>query len=260
MTGARLGSYRLGDRSELLVEHLLTSVAFTTRVPRQEDVGIDFVCILITNHDANNLLWAGPTFTVQAKSAAKPIVYEKAHELAWIRNQENPLLVCVGNRDSLSMDIYSTWNLVPAVLAGWRGQKEPIRMVLRPGESCDEWPGLINNDDGSQEILLGKPIAHVTSEDIFNDGRVEALVHTIEPWIAIDRLNIVNRHAGLDFVIGPQTYETNRPLGPERAVSFYWHPKNLPKATNNFGLSATALWRVLHHDQIASATDVTKPP
>ena len=40
MTGGRLGSFRLGDRAELLVEHLLAGVAFTTRVPRQEDIGI----------------------------------------------------------------------------------------------------------------------------------------------------------------------------------------------------------------------------
>jgi hypothetical protein len=39
MPGGRARSFRLGDRSELLVEHLLAGVAFTTRVPRQEDIG-----------------------------------------------------------------------------------------------------------------------------------------------------------------------------------------------------------------------------
>ena len=40
MPGARLKTFRLGDRSELLVEHLLSAFAFTTRVPRQEDVAL----------------------------------------------------------------------------------------------------------------------------------------------------------------------------------------------------------------------------
>jgi hypothetical protein len=34
MSGGRARSFRLGDRSELLVEHLLAGIAFTTRVPR----------------------------------------------------------------------------------------------------------------------------------------------------------------------------------------------------------------------------------
>ncbi len=35
---------------------------------------------------------------------------------------------------------------------------------------------------------------------------------------------------------------------------------NLEKCTTNIGLSATALWRVLHHPVIATRTDVKKAP
>src|SRR5713101_3331786 len=116
MPGGRLHSFRLGDRSEILVQHLLAGVAFTTPVPRQEDIGIDFLCSLITGYNANKqLLKAGPFFSVQAKSSAEKIVYEKPHELDWIRNQENPLLVCVADREAAAMDVYSTWNLVCGV-------------------------------------------------------------------------------------------------------------------------------------------------
>jgi len=68
MPGARLRSFRLGDRSELLVQHLLTGLAFTTPVPRQEDIGFDFLCSLITQTKDSGLLRARPFFTVQAKS------------------------------------------------------------------------------------------------------------------------------------------------------------------------------------------------
>ncbi len=37
MPGARSRSFRIGDRAELLVQHLLAGLAFTTPVPRQED-------------------------------------------------------------------------------------------------------------------------------------------------------------------------------------------------------------------------------
>jgi hypothetical protein len=102
MPGGRLRTFRLGNRAELLVEQLLAGFAFTTRVPLQEDVGIDFFCSLIEQED--QLLKAGPFFSVQAKSSNEPIVYKKPHELEWIRNQENPLLICVANRQALSMD------------------------------------------------------------------------------------------------------------------------------------------------------------
>lgn len=45
MAGCRWRTFRLGDRSELLVEQLLASLAFTTRVPRQEDVGVEFFAV-----------------------------------------------------------------------------------------------------------------------------------------------------------------------------------------------------------------------
>jgi hypothetical protein len=58
MPGARLRGFRLGDRAELLVQHLLTGLAYTTPVPRQEDIGIDFLCSLITGGSDDQTLHA----------------------------------------------------------------------------------------------------------------------------------------------------------------------------------------------------------
>lgn len=265
MPGARLRSFRLGDRSELLVEHLLAGFAFTTRVPRQEDIGIDFLCSLITgddgeNDDGKNLLKAGPFFAVQAKSSSEGIAYEKPHELEWITNQENPLLLCVADRAATAMDVYSTWNLLCGILGGGLdGRIKPTRITLRPGESGD-WPGIRNKPDGPQEILLSKPVIRITHQDIVEENSTKKIAEVLGSWVALDRMNIVNRHAGLNWVVGPLTYETGRPLGPEFGVSFYWHPENLEKCNMNLGLSATGLWRVLHHPQISIRTDVTRPP
>jgi len=260
MPGARLRSFRLGDRSELLVEHLLAGFAFTTRVPRQEDIGIDFLCSLITGYDGEKLLRAGPFFAVQAKRSAVEIVYEKPHELEWITNQENPFLLCVVDREADAMDVYSTWNLLCGVLGGgWEGKMKPCRIALQAGESGG-WPGVRNKPDGSQEILLGKPIIRITHDDLVDETRTKEITDVIGRWVALDRFNIVNRHAGLNWVVGPLSYETGRLPGPEQGVSFYWNPENLEKCRTNLSLSATGLWRVLHHPQISIRTDVTKPP
>jgi hypothetical protein len=258
--GGRLRSYRLGDRSELLVQHLLSGVAFTTPVPRQEDIGVDFLCSLITGPDDVGLLRAGPFFTVQAKSNVEAVVYQDPHQLEWIKHQENPLLFCVADRKAAAMDVYSTWNLLWGVVGGgWEG-REPTRMILRPGVGNGDWHGVKNEPDGSQNIWLGKPIVRVTHDDIFDEEKTKRVAEVLSEWVALDRTNIVNRYAGLYYVAGPLTYETGKPLGPVRGVLFAWNPMNLEKCTTNIGLSATALWRVLHHPGIATRTDVKKAP
>jgi hypothetical protein len=243
MPGGRARSFRLGDRSELLVEHLLAGVAFTTRVPRQEDIGIDFMCSLISGSHGAGLLRAGPFFSAQAKSTPEAVVYEKPHELEWIMHQENPLLICVAERGASAMDVYSTWNLICAVQGGWNGQ--PARCIrLCPGE-LGAWPGVRNNSDGSQDVLLGKPIIRITHDQVFNESSTTEIAEVLEGWVSIDRQNIVNRSAGLNWVVGPLAYVTGKPLAGPHGGVFYWHPQNLDKCNVNLGRSATALWRVL---------------
>jgi len=242
MSGARLRSYRLGDRSELLVEHLLAGFAFTTRVPRQEDIGIDFLCSLITGEEGDGLLKAGPFFAVQAKRSAEGLVYEKPHELEWIANQENPFLLCVADREAAAMDVYSTWNLVCGVLGGWEGKGRPHRITLQP-EASGNWPGVKNNPDYSQDILLGKPIIRVTHNDLVDQARTKEIAEVIGSWVALDRANIINRHAGMYWVVGPLSYETGRAPYAQGAggIVFYWHPNNLEKCSANLGRVVTAI-------------------
>ena len=133
MPGARYQPFRLGDRSELLAELLLSAFAFTTRVPRQEDIGFDLFCSLITRE--GKLLKAGPFFAVQAKSSTDPLTFSKDHEIAWLTGQENPLLLCVVDRPKLAMDVYSTWNVMCGPLE-WG--LSPI--TLLPGVKPDTWP------------------------------------------------------------------------------------------------------------------------
>jgi hypothetical protein len=256
MPGRRARSYRLGDRSELLVEQLLAAFAFTTPVPRQEDFGLDFFCSLIRQE--GQFLKAGPFFAVQAKSTADDIVYEEPHELEWIKNQENPLLICVADRKSLAMDVYSTWNLICGVLNGWRGERQASRIVLRPGANHNVWPWVNDKADGTQEVCLGKPIARITDADIFDDARMGPISTTIGEWVALDRLNIVNRHANVHWVLAPVVHETNQSPTNPIGVVFYTHPANMNVYSANLGRAATALRFVLRNPQ--AGIDATQLP
>ncbi len=250
MPGGRPRSFRLGDRSELLIEYLLAGVAFTTRVPRQEDVGIDFMCTLIAGSHSACMLTAGDTFfSVQAKSTAEPLIYEKPHELEWITHQKNPLLICVADRAAGAMDVYSTWNLICAVANGWRGTKPASRITLCPGECSADWPWVRDNQDGSQDVLLGKPIVRIAHDQLFSDDARQGIAEVLAGWVAIDWENIVNHHAGLHFVVGPREYETGKPPGGPHAAGHYWSPSNGPKCQVNLGRAAAAMWNVLRMHQ-----------
>jgi hypothetical protein len=253
MPGARLRNFRFGDRSELLVEHLLSAFAFTTRVPRQEDIGFDFFCSLISRQ--GQLLKAGPFFAVQAKSSTDPVMYEKEHEIAWITSQENPLLLCVANRRALAMDVYSTWNLLCGPLA-----KKPSRIELLPGMADEVWPGVSHKPDGTQQIHLGAAIARISAAEVFDDANLERIAKVIGDWVALDRANIVNSQAGMYWVVGPLNYETGQSpyAGGKAGVAFYWNPANLTPCSANLGRVATALTLILR--DCLPESDRTKQP
>jgi len=237
MPGARAYGFRIGDNAELLCEFIISRLAFTSKVPRTEDVGHDFLCSLAEREA--NIFKAGPFFTVQAKSNRDPIIYQKEHEIGWIKNQENPFFVCVANRSSLSVEFYTTWNLLIGIL-----HQTAQKIVLIPGNEGDTYKAPETESDLSeQRIYLGKPILNISAKELINDENVNKYAAILKRWIEIDRENIVNRYAGMYWIIGPKEYETNAPL-PEQfqpVVVFLWNAKNLEKCKENFGRSATAL-------------------
>jgi hypothetical protein len=243
MPGVRSKTFRLGDRSELLVQHLLAGLALTTPVPRQEDVGIDFLCTLISADDDPRLVKAGAFFAVQAKSNLNPLVYEKPYEVKWILHQENPLLICVADRPKSAMDVYSTWNLVFAAQAGWKGRPQR-RIRLLPGKTGSNWWGIEDlEEDGYQDVFLGRPILRTTLDELSDEDRAKEISELMKQWLVLDRTNIVNRYAGLHWAIGPETYETGESPVPNKTL-FAYHPANLPQCFLNLGRSAAAIWNI----------------
>ncbi len=250
MPGAQWRTFRLGNRAELLVEQLLAAFAFTTRVPRQEDVGIDFFCGLISRD--GDLLKSGPLFTVQAKSSAEPLVCDRPHEIEWITNRDNPHLICVADRNALAMDVYSTWNVMCGPLAA--GQQ---RITLLPGVAASAWPGVVHSADGSQQIQLGAPIVRITDRDIFDEARVDQIATVIREWVTLDRNNIANRLAAIYWVIGPLQYETGTPLSAsgQAATAVYWHPDNLARCARNLARTAGAIALIIRDQVPGSDTE-----
>jgi hypothetical protein len=185
------------------------------------------------------LIWAGPSFTVQIRSNCKPLIFEKTHEIAWVKELENPFFVAVGDRDQLRVEIYSTWSRLRAF--EWRAAR---RIVLQPGPPVKGRDQVWTAKDGSNQIIaLGKPIITATAQEFMEKSRANALREVLKQWILLDRINIVSNLAGTHWVIGPETYDTNRRLGQYRRHLFqiFWNAKNLQRCRLNFGRAATEL-------------------
>jgi hypothetical protein len=89
---------------------------------------------------------------------------------------------------------------------------------------------------------------------------MELIAKTIGEWVALDRTNIVNRQATMDWVLAPLAYETNESpwASSTTGVVFYTHPSNLNKYSSNLGRVATMLAFVLRNAQ--TGVDITLPP
>jgi hypothetical protein len=237
MPGGRLRTFRLGDRTELMAELVLNTIAFTSRVPRQEDIGHDFVCALSELRDG--FYRAGPSFTVQVKSNLEPLVFAKRHEIQWIKGQENPFLIAVGDRDELKLDIYSTWNRLNGFLF-----KHAEKIVFNFKAAPSGGSSVHTEDDGSEQIIyLEKPVVSTTVKQMMDEAHASTVTRVLKQWIELDRENIVNNHAGVHWVIGPAAYETNALFGPETTWMCwqFWNRENLAKCEKNFGRAATEL-------------------
>lgn len=247
MPGARLESFRHGDSAERLAEFILGSFAFTTAVPRQEDVGHDFHCVLSVRDSRTRMLGAGPSFSVQVKSTPEPVRYTKPYEIDWIVNQENPFFLCVADREGLRCDIYSTWNRVHAFT--YHGQL-PTQLV--PDEPLD-LPTV--GEDGVLHVPLGPPVVSLTAQQSVGDTarRVGAVLRL---WIELDRRNIVNNNADMHWIQGPTVWEANKPPGPDELQRFYWNSKNLQACIDNFGRSVVGLLLTIEKARADGAAEV----
>ena len=98
-------SFRQGDRSEYLALYFLSALGVAVHVPRPEDIGADFQCVL-ANRDGDVLTFKAP-FLVQTKSSAPnlKISYGRydnekqlwpVHEINWLWSQESWAVFAAG--------------------------------------------------------------------------------------------------------------------------------------------------------------------
>ena len=151
-SGIRLNSYRQGDRSEYLALYLLSGLGLVTQVPRQEDIGVDFVCSIADNE--TNLLTFSDQYAVSVKSKGSsqsvditPVPswdgLEPIH-LDWFFGLDLPLLLAIVDRKKDSISLFST-------LSAWFIHYDTERFNCGSISLCPR-------DEGASSDDIGLPI------------------------------------------------------------------------------------------------------
>jgi hypothetical protein len=255
MSGLRASSWRGGDQSEYLALYILSALGLVTQVPRQEDIGFDFVCS-VADQEEGNLTFRFP-YLVTAKSIGDPEVgffpakawnSKVPVHVDWIFSQDSPLYLAVVDKQrgrlllySCTLAYYSIYgianklgalSLVPRLE---KGERAELNAIEKRGE-LEDFPG-----KGHYAIDLGDAMLDL-SVDTIRDKRKLALFKRIL------REDIVKQRAALQFLkmgvpfFEPQLHETN--VGAIKKRYFY-HGK-LTKNSKTFAMllkkSAPVLW------------------
>jgi hypothetical protein len=219
----RLFSYRQGDRAEYLAQYILSAIAITVPVPRQEDVGTDFHCSLL-RREGNNLRPTVP-FNIQIKKRNADILRDgvrfggitdggnwRAHEINQLCQTDTPFLIGLVDLENQSLDLFCTITRY-FVLSKWHGPGLPREVAMHPYDPVGE--GHIGA--GSQEDLapmpdmpgklthlpLGQPIVSISIGESEDEGKSEAIKGILEPYLRMEMENAVCFRIGLGYFSWP---------------------------------------------------------
>jgi hypothetical protein len=240
-------SFRQGDRAEYLAQYILSAIAITVPVPRQEDVGTDFHCSLL-RRDGNNLRPTLP-FNIQIKSAGNHILRDgirfggvteagnwRKHEIELLCQTDTPFLIGLVDLDKQSLAVFSTITRY-FVLSNWQGTGLPREVALMPyapdGEGhlgAGEQEELDAKEGMPSKLLklpLGQPIVSISIGESENLDKCEAIKNLLEPFLRMDQENAVCFRVGLGYFDWPLIIRPGQPLR-DRAAGMASPPADSP--------------------------------
>jgi hypothetical protein len=217
---------RQGNRSEYLAQFILSSLAITTQVPRQEDIqGVDFHCSVLRRVHGN--LIPSIAFNIQIKSSSEEHVEFggmtkgktprwKGHEISCLRDYQTPFFVGVVDKDDQRLDIYQTINraflhyrrFLPQILQlkfGAPNGRKHLRGL--PEETTHDNP---NYEPGTFDLYLGDPVVSINIAQSENPEQVERIKTALVPYIQLDQQNIALYGAGFRQFSWPLVIHTNQ--------------------------------------------------
>jgi uncharacterized protein YbaA (DUF1428 family) len=234
MSGRRLYSFREGDRAEYFANFLLSGIGLTNPIPRQEDIGFDFYCLL-SEQEKSQLITFGTPFLIQIKSdSVKEICYgwnkkEKKRNkegIDMLFKQDLPIFIGSVNKNELSIKIYatSTLNFIE------RENPNALMVTLKPRNSQSTKPierpspykmdveNLFDSDGNNYMVDLGNPLIEFSNDDLREKSkeRISKMKNILREVIEVERNNMIYRKLNLPHFQWVRSVKTNE------EVSFAW--------------------------------------
>lgn len=207
-----LSSYRSGNRAEYFAQYVLSALGVASPVIRQEDIGIDFHCMLSRKEGKN--LHFDSSYAVQVGAIGskmfrygvggkKKKLKHKPYETAWLFSQSIPLFLATVDHKTLTIRLYTTSPMwITYYSAG-----SPAEVVLIPDAQHDPsnqvlQPDLLPEGFGNRRtyhVPLFKPVDELDLTT-FTEKQLEPARMALRKAIATERKNLRYRDLGVHFV------------------------------------------------------------
>ncbi len=230
-------SFRQGDRSEYLALYMLSALGLAVKVPREEDVGIDFHCTL-ARQEGQKITYYSP-YNVQVKSSTvDELKYGgnddnkrwREHQVRWLLNQTTPFFVAIVDKAKGQMDLFSTATRWFAV----HNSRLPFLIKFKP-YMPDNDHHLGNGDKTglsniqlpsyaecvSWEIPIGQPILSINFDKAEDKDFVAQARTCLHGYVSLDEKNAVAAATGLKHFQWPLVVRTNQVLA-QIGISVGW--------------------------------------
>jgi len=222
------------NQGEYLAQYFLSAFGVSAPVLRQEDIGVDFFCSLAKT-DKKRLTFHSP-YMVQHGAGTKEFVYGgynkrtkkwRGEGIQWLFSQELPLFLCVTDRRTARMRLYSTSALW--LIRYKFGNMTQIELC--PDENHDplkdskgEKIGKKGHGDGyTYRVPLGRPIVDLTIQQLNNEKPlIEKVVEALRIAIEVEQKNLTLRRLGVHVVS--------------------WFPATIPNDPASLKITETPLW------------------
>ncbi len=205
MPGLLALPYHESNRNEYLAQYFLSALGASSPVPRQEDIGVDFNCVL-GKRDGKRLTFHSPYIVQSGSAAGKDFEYGGFNDgrwhresIEWLFSQELPFFICTVDLKNLRFRMYST---SPMWLTRWR-YGVPTSLEFCPDEihdplagACIQRPGLPGGNGCHYRVPLRSPIIDLYPADLNTNVRDQA-VAAMKVAVALEQENLTFRRLGL---------------------------------------------------------------
>lgn len=263
MPGQQLKNAIDGAQKERLADYLLAHFCATTKVPREQDFGVDFYCNI--TEPAGHVVRTSPySFGLQIKTRSDDNVLSygglakngdpaswRAYEIEWLFNQAMPFLVGLTSPDRI--DIYLTSGIWRA---RWQGGR-PFRVDLLPDDPLSVKKNLLQprekivdgapGDRTHWTVPLGPPIVSVSIAQVSDAGHIAKVRETLARSLDVERTNIMAHAQGVPYREWILGWETNKlPAPTETRLGTEWFANaaqgmNLERCARSLGIALPAL-------------------